>query len=147
MLKMIHFTLNQQFRTWPVAIGWEGDTLMLSCKQTLYRIPRKVVEQSDRFCWLIPADHAIYNNVEGTFGFVSYRAMRQMELNGSFVYDAITWRKIGMNNGIYHVRADIDGTEMWIRWIGTEQGGRQGVPLVVKMQKNPLGIDWEVSVR
>ena len=52
-----------------------------------------------------------------------------------------------MNNGIYHVRADIDGTEMWIRWIGTEQGGRQGVPLVVKMQKNPLGIDWEVSVR
>ena len=142
-----HFTLNRQFRTWPVAIGWEGDTLMLSCKQTLYRIPRKVVEQSDRFCWLIPADHAIYNNVEGTFGFVSYRAMRQMELNGSFVYDAITWRKIGMNNGIYHVRADIDGTEMWIKWIGTEQGGRQGVPLVVKMQKNPLGIDWEVSVR
>jgi hypothetical protein len=36
------------------------------------------------------------------------------------------------------VKADTDGTEMWI--------ARQGdLPLVLEMRSNPLGIDWKIK--
>ena len=90
----LHFTLNRQFRTWPYSCHWDGDTLTVICKQTTYRIPRKVVEEGSGFCWLSPqTDGTIYNNVEGTMGFISMKAMRQLEEQGFFVYDGMTWRR------------------------------------------------------
>ena len=132
------FTLNRQFRTWPVKMGWEGDTLLLTCKEAVYLIPRHEVENSDSFCWLIPADGALYNKVKGTFGFISQRAMRDLQQKGWFVYDTITWRKTGENAKTFHVVADIDRTEMWIS--KTEK-----LPIVLQMSRNPLGIDWRVE--
>ena len=133
-----HFTLNRQFRTWPVKMGWEGDTLLLTCKEAVYLIPRHEVENSDSFCWLIPADGALYNKVKGTFGFISQRAMRELQQKGWFVYDTITWRKTNENAETIHVVADIDRTEMWIS--KTEK-----LPIVLQMSRNPLGIDWRVE--
>ena len=133
-----HFTLNRQFRTWPVKMGWEGDTLLLTCKEAVYKIPRHEVENSDSFCWLIPADGALYNKVKGTFGFISQRAMRDLQQKGWFVYDTITWRKTGENAKTFHVVADIDRTEMWI-------SKTDKLPIVLQMSRNPLGIDWRVE--
>ena len=133
-----HFTLNRQFRTWPVKMGWQGDTLMLTCKEALYCIPRRVVENADSFCWLIPADGAIYNKVEGTFGFISLNAMRQLRQSGCFVYDTITWRKVDETREAVHVRADVDLTEMWI-------SKQHALPVVLQMRRNPLGIDWKAE--
>lgn len=144
----LHFTLNRQFRTWPVSLAWDGDTLMLTCKETLYCIPRSEVEHAKGFCWLSPqTDGTIHDNVKGTFCFISFDALRTLQQTGSFVYDDITWRKVGQEEQtaadgtsatIYHVRADVDGTEMWITL-------DSGLPWVVEMRNNPLGIDWKLT--
>ena len=143
----IHFILNRQFRTWPLSLAWDGDTLMLTCKETLYPIPRSEVEHANKFCWLSPqTDGTIYENVKGTFCFISFDALRSLQLTGSFVYDDITWRKVdqkeqttadGTTAIVYHVRADVDGTDMWIAL-------EDGLPWVVEMRNNPLGIDWKL---
>ena len=133
----ISFTLNKQFRTWPLTYAWQGDTLLVRCKEAVYKTPRSVVESAKGFCWNIPADGATYN-VNGTFAFISRKALNELKQNESFVYDNITWRKIGEDANTIHVRADIDRTEMWISL-------RDDLPWVIKMKNNPLGIDWHID--
>ena len=133
------FTLNRQYRTWPLRMAWDGDTLNVVCKETSYRIPRHAVDHASAFCWHTPqADGTTYHDVAGTFGFVSRDALQQLQTNKEFRYDGITWRLLDRQNGLLHVRADIDFTEMWI-------DAQQKLPLVVRMKNNPLGIDWELS--
>lgn len=134
----ISFTLNRQFRTWPLVYSWQADTLRLRCKQTLYLIPRAVADSASNFCWLTPqTDGTVYRDVQGTFAFISFAARRQLLATGSFVYDGITWRLIDQTPDALHVRADIDLTEMWI---STDPQ----LPLVLRMLNNPLGIDWTI---
>ena len=141
----VSFTLNKQFRTWPLSLSWMGDTLGVVCKKTLYLIPRSEVEEGTGFCWLTPQDDGtIYHNVNGTFLFVSAQAMRQLKIAGLFIYDGIVWRRIDSNeaeNNI-RVRADIDGTEMLITY-----DTRLRLYLVTQMLHNPLGIDWSLRSR
>lgn len=135
----ISYTLNRQFRTWPLSLQWEKDTLAVICKQTTYYIPRQEVEHSTGFCWLSPqTDGTVYRQVKGTFAFVSTDALTDLKENGFFLYDGITWRKVDESNGNIHVRADIDRTEMWIQ-------DNPLLPLVVEMRNNPLGIDWKIQ--
>ena len=133
----ICFTLNQQYRTWPLAYRWQGDTLVVTCKATTYLTPRSIVESGKGFCWDIPSDGAIYE-AQGTFAFISRQALNDLKTNGSFVYDGITWRKIDATDDAIHVRADIDRTEMWITLKGN-------IPLVTELRNNPLGIDWKIE--
>ena len=143
----ISFTLNRQFRTWPLRYTWDGDTLMVVCKQTAYRIARSEVEHAKNFCWLSPQnDGTVHHNASGTFCFISSDALRSLQSTGSFVYDSITWRLVGREElrsadgkavAVFHVRADIDGTEMRI--------ASSTLPLVVEMTHNPLGIDWKIK--
>ncbi|MBR4919965.1 MAG: GH92 family glycosyl hydrolase [Prevotella sp.] len=140
----IAFTLNRQHRTWPLAYGWQGDTLLLTCKEATYKIPRSIVENGRNFCWDIPADGAVYET-KGTFAIISRQAFRDLKQKGYFVYDGITWRKIderlrvgvsaGMSDVTIHVCADVDRTEMWVK-------DDEEMPLVLEMRNNPLGIDW-----
>ncbi len=132
----VSFTLNKQYRTWPLAYEWQGDTLWLTCKDTTYKIARSIVEQGTGFSWDIPADGAVYD-AKGTFCFISKKALRELQEKGSFVYDSITWRKIDQDGSTIHVRADIDQTEMWIK-------DDESLPLVIEMRHNPLGIDWRI---
>ena len=132
----IAYTLNRQHRTWPLTFGWQGDTLVVTCKEAAYCIPRSVVEKGDSFCWDIPADGAAYE-AKGTFAFISRQALRDLRKNGRFVYDGITWRIVDQSDATLHVRADIDQTEMWISI-------DNNLPLVLEMRNNPLGIDWHV---
>ena len=140
----IAYTLNRQHRTWPLAYGWQGDTLLLTCKEATYKIPRSIVENGKNFCWEIPADGAVYET-KGTFAFISRQAFSDLKTKGYFVYDGITWRKLderlrvgasaGVSDVTIHVQADIDRTEMWIKY-------NEEMPLVLEMRNNPLGIDW-----
>ena len=130
----IAFTLNKQHRTWPLTFAWDADTLHVTCKEATYRIPKSVVEDGTQFCWDIPADGAVYQP-QGTFAFVSRKAMRDLQEKGYFVYDGITWRKKDESDVTIHVQADIDRTEMWIKQDAD-------MPLVMEMRNNPLGIDW-----
>ena len=133
----ISFTLNKQFRTWPLTYAWQGDTLLIRCKEAVYKTPRSVVESAKGFCWNIPSDGAIYD-VNGAFAFISRKALNELKQNGSFVYDNITWRKMDQDANTIHVRADIDRTEMWISL-------KDELPLVIEMRNNPLGIDWKIT--
>ena len=133
----ITFTLNKQYRTWPLTYGWLGDTLVVTCKEATYLIPRIVVEQGKGFCWDIPSDGAVYK-AKGTFGFISREALRQLKEQGRFVYDGITWRKTSETAEAIQVRADIDRTEMRISL-------KDQLPLVIETQHNPLGIDWQIE--
>ena len=130
----IAFTLNRQHRTWPLTIGWQGDTLLVTCKEATYKIPHSIVEKGQNFCWDIPADGAVYET-KGTFAFISRQAFSDLKQKGYFVYDGITWRKLDESDVTIHVQADIDRTEMWIK-------SSDEMPLVLEMRNNPLGIDW-----
>ena len=132
----ISFTLNKQFRTWPLTYAWQGDTLLLTCKEALYKIPHSIVENATGFCWDIPADGAVYQP-KGTFVFISRKAFRDLKETGTFIYDGITWRMVNQGDMI-HVRADIDRTEMWIK-------DDEEMPLVLEIRNNPLGIDWRIE--
>ena len=160
----LSFTLNRQFRTWPLSYGWQGDTLLLTCKQTTYCIPRSEVEHATGFSWLTPqTDGTLYHNVRGTFAFISFDALCRLQAEGYFVYDDITWRLIAKDETALRVRADIDGTEMTIALPssfasnapqpeGSGQKLRDGsslpsLPFVLEMHNNPLGIDWTLTLK
>lgn len=135
----IAFTLNKQYRTWPLTFAWDADTLHVTCKEATYRIPKSVVEGGTQFCWDIPADGAVYQP-QGTFAFVSRKAMRDLQEKGYFFYDGITWRLVSQGETTL-VRADIDRTEMVIAY-----AKEPGLYLVIEMRHNPLGIDWQIAV-
>ena len=132
----ICFTLNRQYRTWPLVCRWQGDTLVVSCKDATYLTPRSIVEHGKGFCWDIPSDGAVYE-AKGTFAFISLEALHDLQEKGFFVYDGITWRLVDQGDSL-HVRADIDQTEMWIAL-------KDDLPFVVEMRNNPLGIDWRIE--
>ena len=132
----ICFTLNRQYRTWPLVCRWLGDTLVVSCKDATYLTPRSIVEHGKGFCWDIPSDGAVYE-AKGTFAFISLEALHDLQEKGFFVYDGITWRLVDQGDSL-HVRADIDQTEMWIAL-------KDDLPFVVEMRNNPLGIDWKIE--
>ena len=134
----IAFTLNKQHRTWPLTFAWDADTLHVTCKEATYRIPMSVVESGTQFCWDISADGAVYQS-HGTFAFVSRKAMRDLQEQGYFVYDGITWRLVSQGETML-VRADIDRTEMVIAY-----AKEPGLYLVIEMRHNPLGIDWQIA--
>jgi hypothetical protein len=135
----ISFTLNRQFRTWPLSYCWQGDTLSVVCKQTEYRIPRRIVDEGDSFCWLSPqTDGTVHRKADGTFAFISRKALQQLLDTGAFTYDSITWRLQSQAATEAVVMADIDRTIMRISLTGE-------LPLVLEMSGNPLGIDWKIK--
>ena len=148
---VISFTLNRQHRDWPLTFSWQGsqpgatvgmgDTLIVTCKEATYLIPRDVAERATGFCWDIPADGAEYQP-RGTFAFISKQAVRHLQAKGWFEYDGITWRSVGggMSGGQARVRADIDQTEMLIEYCEPI-----GLHIVTEMSHNPLGIDWRTG--
>jgi hypothetical protein len=159
----VTFTLNRQFRTWPLSCTWQGDTLSLTCKQTVYRIPRTEVDHATGFCWLSPqTDGTTHHNARGTFCFISFDALESLLSDGSFVYDSITWRRVskeqrllpdGTSVSCLRVRADIDATEMLIAvpspYVATvsQPQSLPSLPFVLEMHNNPLGIDWTLTLK
>lgn len=146
---MARFILNRQYRNWEVGVDSTSmaDTLILKCNQSLYLIPRKVVDEADGFCWDSPqkgrnlyvCDMGSNKGMrDGTFLFISRKALRQLLANGSFVYNGILWRKISADEKRITVKAEQDGTVMQI-------AVNLGLPWVLRMDGNPLGIDWRLE--
>ena len=140
-----HFVLNRQYRNWQVGVDMPNpDTLLLKCNESVYLIPRSQVEKGTGFCWDSPQkgknlyvcdrqnNHGIS---DGTFLFVSKQALEELLQTGMFVYNGITWRQISKDENSVTVKADVDGTLMQIAL-------HQKLPWVLRMENNPLGIDW-----
>ncbi len=134
-----NFILNRQYRNWEVAIDSTtlADTLLLRCNESIYLVPQKLVDESDGFCWDSPQKGKNIYDAKGTFLFVSRKAIQQLSQSGVFIYNGITWRQISQDASSITVKADVDGTLMQI-------ATNRELPWVLKMENNPLGIDWKL---
>ncbi|MBO4821827.1 MAG: GH92 family glycosyl hydrolase [Prevotella sp.] len=135
----ISYTLNKQFRTWPITMTWRDDVLCVKCKEASYLMSFDTVSSANGFCWDSPQVDGAFYEAKGTFGFISRQAFNHLLNDGWFVYDDITWRETSRTEDTITVRADIDRTEMTI-------SRTLPLPLVLKMHRNPLGIDWNLNV-
>ena len=133
------FVLNRQYRNWEVAIDSTtlADTLLLRCNESIYLIPQRLVDEADGFCWDSPQKGKNIYDAKGTFLFVSRKAMQQLRQSGVFIYNGITWRQIAQDASSITVKAEVDGTLMQI-------ATRRELPWVLRMENNPLGIDWHL---
>lgn len=133
------FVLNRQYRNWEVAIDSTtlADTLLLRCNESIYLVPQKLVDEADGFCWDSPQKGKNIYDAKGTFLFVSRKAIQQLSQSGVFIYNGITWRQISQDASSITVKADVDGTLMQI-------ATRRKLPWVLRMENNPLGIDWHL---
>lgn len=134
-----NFILNRQYRNWEVAIDSTtlADTLLLRCNESIYLIPQRLVDEADGFCWDSPQKGKNIYDAKGTFLFLSRKAIQQLRQSGVFIYNGITWRQISQDASSITVKADVDGTLMQI-------ATRRELPWVLKMENNPLGIDWHL---
>lgn len=134
-----NFILNRQYRNWEVAIDSTtlADTLLLRCNESIYLIPKRLVDEADGFCWDSPQKGKNFYDAKGTFLFVSRKAIQQLSQSGVFIYNGIAWRQIAQDASSITVKADVDGTLMQI-------ATNRELPWVLKMENNPLGIDWKL---
>lgn len=134
-----NFILNRQYRNWEVAIDSTtlADTLLLRCNESIYLIPKRLVDEADGFYWESPQKGKNFYDTKGTFLFVSRKAIQQLRQSGVFIYNGITWRQIAQDASSITVKADVDGTLMQI-------ATNRELPWVLKMENNPLGIDWKL---
>lgn len=142
-----HFVLNRQYRNWELGatyLNGNRDTLYLKCNQSVYLIPERLVDEATGFSWDNPQKGKnIYvcnksqnkGMCDGTFLFISRKALQQLLHTGTFIYNDITWRQMSRDAKTVVVRADIDGTTMCISLC-------HQLPWVLWMKNNPLGIDW-----
>ncbi|MGI6232750.1 MAG: GH92 family glycosyl hydrolase [Prevotella sp.] len=137
---IVHFTLNRQYRSWPVAWQWRGDTLHMKCNNATYLISRETVQAGRSFCWNSPQKDSPTYHCQGTFLFLSQQAYDDACQKGSCSYDGLTWRVLNKETDTLHLQADIEGTEMWVKSVA-------GLPLIVKSTGSPLNIDWTISLQ
>ena len=145
-----HFVLNRQYRNWELGATYldgNRDTLYLKCNQSVYLIPERLVDEATGFSWDNPQKGKnIYvcnksqnkGMRDGTFLFISRKALQQLLHSGTFIYNDITWRQVSRDAKTVVVRADIDGTTMCISLC-------HQLPWVLWMKNNPLGIDWTLT--
>lgn len=134
------FILNRQYRNWIVKCDLSNnDTLRLLCNNSLYSIPKMVMENAEGFCWYSPQKGSNIYKCNETFLFISFKALTELKRDGKFVYNGITWRKINTDANIITVKADVDGTVMKI-------STSSELPWVLEMRNNPLGIDWNMEL-
>ena len=145
-----HFVLNRQYRNWELGatyLNGNRDTLYLKCNQSVYLIPERLVDEATGFSWDNPQKGKnIYvcnksqnkGMCDGTFLFISRKALQQLLHSGTFIYNGITWRQVSKDAKAVVVRADIDGTTMCISLC-------HQLPWVLWMKNNPLGIDWTLT--
>ena len=145
-----HFVLNRQYRNWELGatyLNGNRDTLYLKCNQSVYLILERLVDEATGFSWDNPQKGKnIYvcnksqnkGMRDGTFLFISRKALQQLLHSGTFIYNDITWRQVSRDAKTVVVRADIDGTTMCISLC-------HQLPWVLWMKNNPLGIDWTLT--
>ncbi len=134
----VSYTLNRQFRTWPITMAMAADTLYVKVKEATYLISKDAMLHATGFSWDTPQpDGAVYRP-NGTFCFISLDALHDLRENGVFVYDNQEWRLMDADGTLYHIRSTIDRAEMWIK-------DTHPLPLVMKMHNNKLDIDWTLK--
>lgn len=146
------FKLHGQTCRYQMAFRERQDTLVLhwGIERNLhwqsgsYAMPPRAVEKAIRLSFLQPEDgqHVCLSEEEMAY-ILSRSAYCRLKSEGSFVYNRTTYvlQELDgqvLGHPLLHVRDVTEGGEMWI-W------DYAALPLIWKMQHNPLEIDWEVQ--
>ncbi|OJU35496.1 MAG: hypothetical protein BGN96_04865 [Bacteroidales bacterium 45-6] len=151
------FTMHQQTRTYQVKVVEKGDSVYADWKTYYnfhwlagrYAMEKASLKNGDALSWLQPIDGKVENLKKNeTFGFISRKALADLRTKGYFLYNQTVYRLNTQSppketfGGIplLAVVADVAATEMWIV-------DNDGLPVIVRLSNNPLGIDWVVSDR
>jgi hypothetical protein len=150
------FKLHEQTRRYEVNITERQDTIQFEWailrnsdwQQGCYKMGHRNIEEGDGLSWLQPVDGSKVVLPAGeTFGLISRKALKSLKEKGWFVYNETTYRRTESEvadpqefkgKKLIHVLADVDPTNMWI--VDSE-----ALPLIYKVNDNPLGIDWSVE--
>lgn len=148
---LLVFRLHGQTRRYHVTFTLHGDTLRLDWgiernmkwQSGSYAMPRQACENARRLSFLQPEDgrHVCLPSDE-TFCLLSAAAYRELKEQHRFRYNDTDYTltdtiEEAFGYPLLHVTDTAEGCEMWI-------SDNPRLPLIQRMSKNPLGIDWTI---
>ena len=144
------FKLHGQTRRFTISIIDQKDTVNVNwsifrngtLQKGSIQMIGESVEKGTALNWHQPEDGKTYLLPSNeTFGIISLEAYQKLVEKSSFTYNGILYKRINdtsSDEGMMHVKAEIDETQMWIALSGK-------LPVIYEMRDNPLGIDWKIE--
>ncbi len=148
------FKLHGQTRKYEMSFREKQDSIYLhwgiernlKWQSGSYAMSTESINQGIRLSFLQPEDGKhVKLSPEETAYFLSHSAYKQLKEQNSFVYNRTTYsvqkgNEQALGRPLIHVKDAVEGCEMWIL-------DNPELPLVWRMQNNPLGINWEVAAQ
>lgn len=146
------FKLHGQTRKYQMSFQARQDTLQLTWgiernlhwQQGSYTMLPTSTEEATSLSFLMPEDgkHVILPGTETAY-VLSRKSFRGLKATHSLNYNQTTYRLIdnkekALGHDLLHVKDEAEGAEMWIL-------DNSALPLVWKMNHNPLEINWEAQ--
>lgn len=147
------FKLHGQTRKYQMSFDSRQDTLVLTWgiernlhwQQGSYTMLPASTESATSLSFLMPEDKKHVTLPANETAYVlSRKSFRELKATHRFAYDSTTYRLLDDNDTalgfpLLHVIDEAEGGEMWIL-------DNSALPLVWKMQNNPLEINWEAQL-
>lgn len=146
------FKLHGQTRKYEMSFREQDDTLRLDWRilrnlhwqKGSYLMAPASQETGNTLCFLQPVDkeNRLLDKHETAY-VLSHQAYKELKANGAFRYNQTVYKK-GDKKGealgcpLIHCIDQTEGAEMWIL-------DNESLPLVWKMQNNPLNVNWQVD--
>ena len=109
-----------------------------------YTMGPEALEEGRMLSFRMPEDglHASLG-LDETFAVLPRARLRELKQRGSMDFNATTWRLVdsletALTRSLLHVRDIHEGAQMWVL-------DHEPLPLIWRMQDNPLEIDWSCS--
>ena len=110
---------------------WQSGTFIMSAK---------ALKDGNMMSFLQPIDGekvALPDNE--TYNMLSSTAFKSLKDSGNCQYNGVEYKVDDIADGLIHISETVDGSEMWILY-------NERFPIVMKMQGNPLGMNWTVNI-
>lgn len=141
------YKLHGQTRKFDVDITEHNDSLKFSYGiqrnlkywQGSFTMTPKARKHAKSISYLQPIDgqHTTLSDSE-LFALLSHDIYKQIKKKGTCTWCNTTFRLVASTDNLLHLIDEAEGTEMWVL-------DNPNLPLIMKMQNNPVEINWEVS--
>lgn len=121
-----------------VALVW-GIERNLKWWEGCYYMTAEAVKHGTQLSLLMPEDgNYILLSGDETFGMVSRDCLRNLVDKGQMILDGVEYSFKGRTGDTLEAVDNVEGARMWIL-------DNPELPIIMKMENNPLEIDWEVQ--
>ena len=151
----VTYFLHGQKRNFEVPLEWKGDSLVwhwgiqrnLDFWTGSFTMTPKSLENASSLSYEQPLWGNHFTLDDQTFCILSRKALREIREKGLCTFNGTTWNSAAPfgitqqtfdGKTILNLIDPIEGAEMWV--LDDER-----LPLIIKMQNNPVEIDWEVK--